>query len=342
MVMRIKKRKNCIKSMICSVIIILLHTGIVSAQNVWVREHEPARLLISEDKLEREVGFLSDSLCQGRGTGTGGSSAAAFWIHKQFERAGLLKFDESYAKKVWINKDMIGHNIVGMIPGSHKKKCDRYIVIGAHYDHIGVLDGKMYPGADANASGTVAMTSLAEMISVMKKGGRTYDCNIIFVAFDAKEHSMAGSEAFWKLIDYGLLKDPVTGRKVTKDKIEFMVNIDQIGSTLSPLGSRKDFIIMLGNDSLKAEDRDMISDVNRFYGLYMDIGLSYYGSENFTKVFYRLSDQKVFVDNGVPAVFFTSGITMNNNKTYDRASTLDYTVLQKRIHLIYHWIDRMI
>ena len=153
---------------------------------------------------------------------------------------------------------------------------------------------------------------------------------------------MAGSESFWKQIKYGLLKDPITGKRITSDKIEFMVNIDQIGSTLSPLSNRKDFIIMLGNDSLKSENRETIADVNRFYGLYMDIGLSYYGSENFTKVFYRLSDQKVFVDNGIPAVFFTSGITMNNNKTYDKASTLNYPVLQKRIYLIYHWIDRMI
>ena len=74
----------------------------------------------------------------------------------------------------------------------------------------------------------------------------------------------------------------------------------------------------------------------------MDIGLSYYGSDNFTKIFYRLSDQRIFIDNDVPAVYFTSGITMNNNKTYDNASSLNYPVLQKRIYLIYHWIDRMI
>ena len=328
--------------MICHIIGILMYTGGASAQNVWVKEHEPARLPVTEEKLEREVGFLSDSLCQGRATGTGGGSAAAFWVHRQFENAGLLKFDDSYAKRVWISKELSGHNIVGMIPGSHKKKCDSYIVIGTHYDHIGILDGKFYPGADANASGVVALTNLAEMISRMKKLGRTYESNIIFVAFDAKEHSMAGSDSFWKLIEYGFLKDPVTGRKITKDKIEFMANIDQVGSTLSPISGRQDFLIMLGNDTLKTEDRDNILDVNRFYGLFMDIGLTYYGSENFTKVFYRLSDQKVFVDNGIPAVFFTSGITMNNNKTYDKASTLNYAVLQKRIFLIYHWIDRII
>ena len=328
--------------MIFSVIILLLHCNGISAQNVWVREHEPARLMISEERLEREIGFLSDSLCQGRGTGTGGGSAAAFWIHRKFENAGLLKFDGSYSQNVWISRELTGHNIVGMLPGSHKKQCDRYIIVGAHYDHLGFLDGKMYPGADSNASGTVAMTSLAEMLSLMKKEGRSYSCNIIFVAFDAKEHNMAGSESFWKLIEFGLLKDPVSGKRITKEKIEFMVNIDQIGSTLSPISSRKDFIIMLGNGSLKPESRDNILDVNRFYGLYMDIGLSYYGSDNFTKVFYRLSDQRIFIDNDVPAVYFTSGITMNNNKTYDNASSLNYPVLQKRIYLIYHWIDRMI
>lgn len=340
--MRTKNSKICIKSMIFSFIILLLHGNGISAQNVWVREHEPARLMISEERLEREIGFLSDSLCQGRGTGTGGGSAAAFWIHRKFENAGLLKFDGSYSQNVRISRELTGHNIVGMLPGSHKKQCDRYIIVGAHYDNLGFLDGKMYPGADSNASGTVAMTSLAEMLSLMKKEGRSYGCNIIFVAFDAKEHNMAGSESFWKLIEFGLLKDPVSGKRITKEKIEFMVNIDQIGSTLSPISSRKDFIIMLGNGSLKPESRDNILDVNRFYGLYMDIGLSYYGSDNFTKIFYRLSDQRIFIDNDVPAVYFTSGITMNNNKTYDNASSLNYPVLQKRIYLIYHWIDRMI
>ena len=342
MVMRTKHSKICLKSMMFSFIILLLHGNGISAQNVWVREHEPARLMISEERLEREIGFLSDSLCQGRGTGTGGGSAAAFWIHRKFENAGLLKFDGSYSQNVRISRELTGHNIVGMLPGSHKKQCDRYIIVGAHYDHLGFLDGKMYPGADSNASGTVAMTSLAEMLSLMKKEGRSYGCNIIFVAFDAKEHNMAGSESFWKLIEFGLLKDPVSGKRITKEKIEFMVNIDQIGSTLSPISGRKDFIIMLGNGSLKPESRDNILDVNRFYGLYMDIGLSYYGSDNFTKIFYRLSDQRIFIDNGVPAVYFTSGITMNNNKTYDNASSLNYPVLQKRIYLIYHWIDRMI
>jgi hypothetical protein len=74
----------------------------------------------------------------------------------------------------------------------------------------------------------------------------------------------------------------------------------------------------------------------------MDISLDYYGSENFTKIFYRLSDQKVFVDNKIPAVLFTSGITMNNNKTWDRVENLDMEIYRRRIDLMYHWIEKML
>ena len=54
MVMRIKNMKICTKLLIYSVIMLLLHSASASAQNVWVREHEPARSLITEDRLERE------------------------------------------------------------------------------------------------------------------------------------------------------------------------------------------------------------------------------------------------------------------------------------------------
>ena len=342
MVMGTKKPKICINGLIASVIFILMSAN-ASSQNVWVREHDLARNLITKEALSRDIGFLADTMCQGRAVGTRGHEEAAFWIQRQFEDAGLLRLGDTYATRVYIDKGLVGHNIVGMIPGSKKLPHDKYIIIGAHYDHLGTLDGKTYPGADSNASGVVAMINIARMISVMKEEGRSYDCNIIFVAFDAKEHSMAGSEALWKLIGNGSLKDPLSDRRITPDKIVFMANIDQIGTTLSPIReNRKDFMIMLGNESLPPIKREMIHYCNRFYGVNMDIALDYYGSENFTKVFYRLSDQRIFIDNGIPAVFFTSGITMNTNKTYDSLSSLDLGILRKRIFLIYHWIDRMI
>ena len=122
-----------------------------------------------------------------------------------------------------------------------------------------------------------------------------------------------------------------------------MVNIDQIGSTMSPLNDgRKDFIIMLGGKSFRNSCDNLLSNVNSMYDINMDLGFTYYGSENFTKMFYRLSDQRVFVDNRIPAILFTSGITMNTNKTWDKVGTLDMDVLQKRIYLMYHWVEKML
>ena len=154
---------------------------------------------------------------------------------------------------------------------------------------------------------------------------------------------MLGSTTFWKMIQNGELKDPQTGKTITKDKITLMVNIDQIGSILSPLKSgRKDYLIMLGTSSLESSKRGLLKKCNTQYATDLEIDLTYYGSANFTKTFYKLSDQRIFIENGIPAVLFTSGITMNTYKTWDTAETLNMAILKKRIFLIYHWIDHMI
>ena len=302
-----------------------------------------ARNLIWEKKLYQKIEFLSDTLCQGRATGTRGSIEAAFWIEREFRKAGLMPFSETYGKRFYAGQGLLGGNIIGFIPGSVKSPKNRYVVVGAHYDHIGQLNRTTYPGADANASGIVALTSLAEMFSMMKTLGKGYNSNIIFVAFDARELSLAGSNAFWKMIENGELKDPVSGRTISQNDIKLMVNIDQIGSSLSPLNEgRNDYMIMLGKDSLKPAERELLSYCNRSTGLHMDLDFTYYGSKNFTEVFYRLSDQRIFIDNKIPAVLFTSGITMNTNRTRDTADTLDYPVFKKRIYLIFEWLEKML
>ena len=99
---------------------------------------------------------------------------------------------------------------------------------------------------------------------------------------------------------------------------------------------------MLGNNSLHKDRRMDIEACNMLYDINLDLCLSYYGSKTFTDVFYRLSDQRVFVDNKIPAVLFTSGITMNTNRTRDTADTLNYTIFKKRIYLIFEWLEKML
>ena len=340
--MQTKKFKKYISAVILSVICLLSGLNI-TAQNSRLTMHRPARNLITQEKIERETAFLADSICQGRATGTRGSVEAAFWISEKFKAVGMLKLGEGWGQSLMTENGTTGHNIIGFLPGSAKAHPDRYIIVGAHYDHLGMSGERLYPGADANASGVVAMTSVAEMLATTRSIGRSYTCNIIFAAFDAKEMNMEGSKRLWEAIAAGELTDPVSGKPITKDKIVFMVNIDQIGSSLAPLNKgREDYMIMLGNPNIKRAYNDMLKVCNDSYDIGLDLGFTYYGSENFTKLFYRLSDQNVFAEHRIPAVMFTSGITMNNNKPRDTVASLNMEVLQKRIYLIYHWIEKML
>lgn len=340
--MQTKNRKKYIFQFFLVLSGLLVHC-IADAQNSRMALHKPARNLIWPEKIEMEVSFLSDTICAGRGAGTRGGVEAAAWIARKFDKAGLMKFGDTWSKTAISSNGTACHNVIGFLPGNSKDHRNSYIIIGAHFDHLGTIGEKFYPGADANASGVVALTSLAEMLSMTRSIGKTYGSNIIFVGFDGYEMDMAGSYGLWNMITEGKLIDPVSGKAITRSQIGLMINIDQIGSTLAPLNDgREDYLIMLDGKSGRSSYRDMLNSCNSMYEIGLDLGFSYYGSENFTKLFYRLSDQRVFVDNRIPAVMFTSGITMNNNKTWDKASTLNMEILHKRINLIYHWTIMML
>ena len=299
-----------------------------------------AHNVIWESKLYRQVEFLSDSLCGGRATGTRGGTETAFWLIRRFRQLGLTPINGHWSTHFY---EPFGRNVIGFLPGASKRHNDSYVIVMAHYDGLGTLNGTLYPGADSNASGVVAMVSVAEMFCTMRNIGRAYDSNIIFVGLDAKAASMKGSRALWKMIEDGLLTDPVSGDAVTADKIRMVVNIDQIGGTMSRLKSgRKDFIIMLGREAAGDGSASLLSTCNLKYGTGLELGYDYFGSNDFTDIFYRkVSDQRVFLENGIPSVMFTSGITMNNNKPYDSVDTIDMSILKRRIWLIFHWLERI-
>ena len=301
-----------------------------------------AERAISEETLHRDVEFLSDSLCEGRRTGTRGATMAAMYLAMSFENAGLLKMDGSYFQGFPTATGTAGHNIVGFFPLGETFSKKKYIIIGAHYDNLGILQGTLYPGADSNSSGVASMLSLARMLHHMTSIGKRYHKNIIFVAFDGKFSNMRGAQEMYDRLASGRIKNPVTGEKISKDEIDMMVNIDQIGSTLAPLSpGREDYLIMLSSDN--SSRKGSLTAVNSIYGLSLDLGFSYYGSKDFTKLFYRsVSEQKYFISGGIESVMFTSGITLNNNKPYDNVGSIDYRVLRKRTLLIYYWLTRFL
>ena len=299
------------------------------------RNAEP---LATEEALRAQVEFLTDSLCSGRATGTPGSTWAQAGIARQFASAGLLPSGGSFFHGFQSDTGLPAHNIIGILPGIGS----RYVVIAAHYDHIGTLGGKMYPGADSNASGVAALLTIAKMFKHLQELGRTFSHSIIFVALDAKEQSLGGSRHLWREIENDLLKDPRTGIPISEMQIDRMVNIDQVGGTDAPLHKgRPDFLIMLSDE--RDGRREALYMANTEPGLNLDLGFTYYGSKDFTRVFYRnISDQKFFLDNRIPSVMFTSGITLLNNKPEDTAATLNYPIFRRRVLLMFYYLARII
>ena len=293
---------------------------------------------ISERSLGSDIEFLSDSLCHGRGTATAGAVDASFLIYDRFRMLGMLPVGDSYIHS--FNADgKAGHNVIGVLRNNDFTSSDKYIIVCAHYDNIGILEGRMFPGADSNASGVAAMLGIARMFKELRDLGRHYNHHIIFVGLDAKQLSMAGSQALWSSISSGRFISPISGRPITKKDISLFVNLDILGCSDSPIHSnRQDYLISLGN-----KHQDLLTNVNFEYKSYLDLGFDYYGSKSFTEMFLKkVSDQRVFLENGIYSVMFTSGITMKTNREGDTFDTIDLGLQKKRTCLIFHWMEKMI
>ena len=302
----------------------------ISARNA---EH-----LADEAGLRARVGFLADSVCAGRASGTPGSVHAQSAIARQFATSGLLPAGGSWYHGFRTLNGRPAHNVVGFLPGSG----DKYVIVAAHFDHIGTLQGTLYPGADSNASGVASLLTLARMFQHLKELGKTYSHTIIFAALDGKEQSLGGSYHLWDEITGGRLRDPHTGRTVTPENIDRMVNIDQVGGTEAPIhSSRPDYLMMLCEPENGRRDALLIA--NQSPEVSLDVAFDYYGSKDFTRVFYRtISDQKPFLDHGIPSVMFTSGITLRNNKVTDTVDSLDYGILRRRVLAMFYYLVRVI
>ena len=319
----------------------LFVTALAGTPKGYVISTKNAETVLTESVLKERIEYLSHPQCSGRGTGTPGSTWAIGWIGQQFQHQGLEPVSGSYFQGFRTPAGKTGHNVIGLLPGRDGGKTGEYILVTAHLDHLGILSGKLYPGADSNASGVAAMLSLSDMFTHLKKLGRSYGKGILFVALDGKEQGLSGSGELWRRLQGGLLSDPVSGKTIRPKDISLVVNIDQVGCTLSPLKSgRKDYLIMLSDAATGR--RDLLTAVNRSQNINLELSFDYYGSKDFTRLFYRtVSDQKVFLEHGIPAVMFTSGITLNNNKPYDDLGSIDFPVLRARVLLMFHYLSRI-
>lgn len=155
---------------------------------------------------------LSAPEMQGRRTGTEGGKKARELILKWFFEMELPPFHGNYEQAFSFSdrgETYQAENLIGFIKGYEKP--EEFIVVGAHYDHLGIANGKTYLGADDNASGTVALVEIARYFLENPPGH-----SLLIVAFDAEELGLQGAKQF---MESDLLP---------KEKIKLMVNMDML------------------------------------------------------------------------------------------------------------------
>ncbi|MEG2499209.1 M20/M25/M40 family metallo-hydrolase, partial [Brevundimonas sp.] len=147
-------------------------------------------------QLMDDLRILSADDMQGRDTGTEGGAKARTYIVNRLEAMGIapssmgrLQPWEAQGRSHDGPKTFNGTNILGVIPGT--RVSDKYIVITAHYDHVGVHDGQVYNGADDNASGVATMLELAKRLKANPP-----EHNVLIVALDGEERGLLGAKEF--------------------------------------------------------------------------------------------------------------------------------------------------
>jgi Zn-dependent M28 family amino/carboxypeptidase len=177
-----------------------------SAQPRADRLSSGAAAEVDSARVVDDLRFLSGPDLAGRATGTPGNEAARRYIQRELEVAGVRPFEEGWFQPFPSG----GVNVVGFVPGSERP--ERFIVVTAHFDHLGTRNGQVYPGADDNASGTAGLIEIARQIAASPPRN-----SILFAALDAEEIGLRGARA--------LVADP----PVPLTAISLNVNLDMIG-----------------------------------------------------------------------------------------------------------------
>jgi hypothetical protein len=181
---------------------------------------EAAIATITDGEVREHAGLLADDTLEGRAAGSRGGIAAAKYIEKKLKEAGL---EPAGDRGSFIQRFSPGYqNVIGMLRGTDPKLRDEYIVVGAHYDHVGYGNrsnsngpfGYIHNGADDNASGVAA---LLEIVDALHRSGWQPRRSIIFAFWDGEEINLLGSR-HW-------VRQPT----VPRAGVKLAINADMVG-----------------------------------------------------------------------------------------------------------------
>jgi hypothetical protein len=256
--------------------------------------------------LERHVHTLASDSLLGRGFGTPQGSSAAAYIAIQMEEAGLEPLNGSYFHFFNHRQGILnipGTNVVGIIPGSDPELREEYIVLGAHFDHLGwkIAEGDtvVYNGADDNASGTAAILEIGRHLAASRESlGRS----IVIAAFDGEESGLIGSTWF------------VENSLVPPHQIKLMFSLDMVG-----MYEKNGGLDMVGV-KLLTNYEEIVGELAGQYGITITKANKSIGQR---------TDTAPFGNIGIPAIHAYTGLESPYHKPEDTPSKLDYEGMAK-------------
>ena len=151
---------------------------------------------IRVDELQLHLGWLADEAQEGRNSGTEAGHRTGDYLVTQLALLGLEPAGTvgSFLQGFRFNGDQPRYrNVLGIVRGSDPDLANEYVMICAHYDHVGIIDGEVYPGANDNASGTSMILELAESLQKIEPRPKR---SIIVAFWDAEEIGLLGSRHF--------------------------------------------------------------------------------------------------------------------------------------------------
>ncbi|HVF97833.1 MAG TPA: M28 family peptidase [Flavisolibacter sp.] len=213
-------------------------------------------------------------------------------------------------------------NVLGFLPGTDLK--DEYVVISAHYDHLGKRNGMIFYGADDDGSGTVGIMELAEAFAKAKKEGKGPRRSVVFLANSGEEKGLLGSEYYTDHPVYPLNKTTVN------------LNIDMIGrSDPDRKGDTLNYIYVVGDDKLSSDLKTISEGTNKKYTK-LELDYKYNDPADKERIYYR-SDHYNFAKNGVPIIFYYDGMLRPDyHKVSDTPDKINYDLMQKRAQLVFY------
>ena len=296
-----------------------------------------------QDDMRKAVEYLASQELGGRFPATAGDTLASEFIADQLRK---LKFkpvvkakrnkgfyhDFTYIKKEKADTTVAPvsrttHNILAVLPGKDKRLKHEYIVVGSHYDHLG-MGGQgsgsrrpdtlgVHPGADDNASGDAVVLQLARHL---KKVGSPR--SIIFAFFGAEEQGLVGSKKFLEW-----MKEEDQQRKNLPDQLKgivAMVNLDMVGRM-------RDNALSVSGTGTSSGFKTMVESVAEQSGLHVTCVPDGYGP----------SDQASFVAADIPVLFLTTGGHMEYHTPGDVPSTLNYDGMQQTLEFTQELVARL-